>query len=527
MQNNPPTSSLAAEPHGAGSEISKERVPLKETAVAIQALRPKGELWLLAGLLTAYGTIYSVGLEDLYQTMNLLGPVALAVILGWSCYRAASTSLITIWAPLFWFRLACAVYFGFGSIVPIISDEPTRQYIYTLYRFTTETAFKVNVIFSFGVFVVLAYSYMLLGKRHTTTDAPIGEDHARDDRHDRTLFYSVVFLIAGGALRYGINIPQHMGLFDFVVPGIISTLSKSYYVGVYLLILHSNTHRRILPLAFSIVAIDILCSVATFAKTELLLILIFSVLGLIHRRNRATVIVAGSLVILLSYFSFQPLVDYGRAEITARYGSIRGGGLDDRLQIVSRYFDGGYERVATQIDRGLSRLSYTNAAAFVVDRFDLGAPGATFSEAAAVLVPRVLWPDKPVISQLGADLDYLVYGRIGTSSLGIGHFAEAYWNFGWIGIPFVMAILAIILTVASRVSLNIMASRDWLYLPVVFLSVNMGIRVDGHFVPDILGPAWTTLLLWLSLTALKALAPNLLGQRPPMRLESPGATKWA
>jgi len=488
----------------------------QDEALALRSLRRAGELWLLAGLLTAYGVVYSVGLEGLYETMNLLGPFALALILGWSCYKGVSASFVTIWAPLLWFRLACSVYFGFGSLVPIISDEPTRQYIYTLYRFTTETAFKVNLIFCFGIFMVLVCSYVFLGipAERRRVEPTRG---AQAEIKDNTLFYAALFLVVGGVLRYGIDIPYQIGLFDFVVPGAISALSKSYYVGVYLLILHANNHRSLWPVAVAIIVIDVSCSIATFAKTELLLILIFSVLGLIHRKNRTVVIVVGSLVVLLSYFSFQPLVDYGRAEIAARYGGIRGGGLGDRLQIVGRFFEGGYERVATPIDRGLSRLSYTNAAAFVVDRFDAGAPGTTFSEAAAVLVPRVLWPEKPIISQLGSDLDYLVYGRVGTSSLGIGHFAEAYWNFGWIGIPFVMAILAIILTVTSRVSIGIIARRDWLYLPVVFLSINMGIRVDGHFVPDILGPAWTTLLLWMFLTALKAMAPNLLGQHVPMR----------
>lgn len=505
---------------------SGDRDPWQEEALAIQSLRRAGELWLLAGLLAAYGIVYSVELETLYATMNLMGPIALALILGWSCYRGVSASFVTIWAPLLWFRIACAVYFGLGSIVPIIADEPTRQYIYTLYRFTTETAFKVNVIFCLGVFMVLTCSFVLLGIS-TGRRADVKLSHSVQDKaEDRTLFYAILFLVGGGILRYGIDIPYQIGLFDFVVPGAVGALSKSYYVGVYLLILHASDHRNVWPIAIAIVLIDVLCSIATFAKTELLLILIFSVLGLIRRKNRAVVVVVGSLVVLLSYFSFQPLVDYGRAEIAAQYGSIRGGGLSDRLQIVGRFFEGGYERVATPIDRGLSRLSYTNTAAFVVDRFDAGAPGTTFTEAAAVLIPRVLWPDKPIISQLGADLNYLVYGQVG-SSLGIGHFAEAYWNFGWIGIPFVMAVLAIILTVTSRVSIGIVARRDWIYLPVVFLSVNIGIRVDGHFVPDILGPAWTTLLLWIGLGFLKAMAPNLLGRRLPIRSETSGASTWA
>src|SRR6185437_16813150 len=97
------------------------------------------------------------------------------------------------------------------------------------------------------------------------------------------------------------------------------------------------------------------------------------------------------------------------------------------------YLDGGREATVLTRQSGLSRLSYVNIDAFVVDRYDSGVPGDTFHNAGAVVIPRVLWPNKPIITQLGSDLNLRVFGQEG-SSLGIGHFAEAYWNFGWWGI---------------------------------------------------------------------------------------------
>ena len=155
-----------------------------------------------------------------------------------------------------------------------------------------------------------------------------------------------------------------------------------------------------------------------------------------------------------------------------------------------------------------------NVDSYVVSRYDAGMPGYTLGDAAAVLVPRVFWPGKPIITQLGADLNFLVFRQVG-SSLGVGHFAEAYWNFGWLGIVPFMFVLALILTIFSLVSMGIVARKDWLFFPVVFIGVYMGIRVDGFFVPDILGPAWMALVLGagLSIARLFLLSPAGLRSR--------------
>jgi hypothetical protein len=179
---------------------------------------------------------------------------------------------------------------------------------------------------------------------------------------------------------------------------------------------------------------------------------------------------------------------------------------------VQTYLDGGGKASASARQGGLSRMSYVNADAFVIDRYDAGTPGDALRNAAAIFIPRMLWPSKPIITQLGEDLNFLVSGRNG-SSMGIGHFAEAYWDFGWGGIAPFMAALALILSVYTKISMRIMARQDWLLLPVVFIGVNMGLRVDGHFVPDVLGPAWIAVCIGFSLVAIRTVLGTLTSSR--------------
>lgn len=471
-----------------GAFAAGAQTPGRIAARAIRSMRRPTELAGLGGLLVLYGFVYVLGVAELYPAMNIAGPVVLCTVLGWSAYRIVERNPIAVWAPLFWFRVACAVYFGFGALVPHIVNEETLQRIYALHYFDDALNLKVNLVYCLGIFCTLVFSFLFLGlNRGGAQRAGAGD---AQPGIDRTLFFALVFLLVGGGLRYGVTIPHGFGLTSYTLPGAISTLGNMYYVGIYLLIFHAlGSNRRVLLIAIALVVIEILVSVASFAKMNLMLILIFSFLGFISRDVTRGKVLAGAAFVLFSYFAFQPLVEYGRTETALRYGAISGAGLVERMDIVQGYFGSGNSRAAASSQDGLIRLSYVSVAAFAIDRYDAGVKLDTLGNAAAVLVPRLLWPGKPIITRLGSDFHFMVFRQVG-SALGIGHFAEAYGNFGWIGIAPFMAVLALILSVFSRVSVAIVARKDWLFLPVVFLGVNMGFRVDGHFVPDILGTAW-------------------------------------
>lgn len=463
-------------------------------------MRRPAELVGLGSLLVFYGFVHMLGVAELYSAMNIVGPIVLCAILGWSAFRIVEGNPIAVWAPLFWFRIACATYYGFGALVPHIVDEETLQRIFSLYHFDDALNLKINLIYCFGIFCTLLFSWLFLGGNK------VGErrEEAGGGRlqADRTLLFALFFLFVGGGLRYGVILPYAFGLIDFTLPGAVGALSKVYYVGIFLFIVHGTDHsRKVLFWVSVLVAIEIAVSVASFAKMDLLLILIFSFLGLINRHVTKTRVFVGASCILFVYFASQPLVGFGRTELALRYGGVSGVGLIERWEIVQDYFDEGHGVVPSTLQGGLSRLSYVNVAAFAVDRYDAGVPGSTFENAGAVFIPRLLWSGKPIITQTGTDLYFHVRGRYG-SALGVGHFAEAYWNFGWTGIVPFMAVLALILSIFSRVSMTIVARKDWFLLPVVILGVNMGLRVDGHFVSDILGPAWIAIVfgagLWMA-----------------------------
>lgn len=474
---------------------------------AISALQRRKEAALLFILTLGYAIAFAIASPFITAAANIIGPLSLALILLTSCYKMAERAPIIVWAPLFWFRLSSAIYFGIGPIIPHIVDDQILTQIYALYYYSDNTALKVNLITSAGLFVSLFASIYLI--RWVCKN--VKSINKFKLANFSILPFAITFLISGCILRYGLVLPYTFGLSSVTLAGSVSAASNAFYVGIYLIIVYAVNNRPfLLPFIILLVGFEVFISVISFAKTDLLLILIFSFMGFISNKVSKYRIVTGVVIIALAYSLFQPLVGFGRAQIAMRYGEIRGASLQERFDIVQTYLDGDDALTVTGQD-GLARLSYMNVNAFVVDRYDAGQPGRTLNYAAAVFVPRAFWPNKPVITDLGSDLNFEVFGRR-SSSLGAGLFSEAYWNFGWAGIPIMMIITSIILSIFTITSMRIMSLRDWFFLPFVFLGVYIGLRVDGFFVPDVLGMGWIAVVLGCALMLVR----NLFRLRAPV-----------
>jgi hypothetical protein len=124
-------------------------------------------------------------------------------------------------------------------------------------------------------------------------------------------------------------------------------------------------------------------------------------------------------------------------------------------------------------------VSFVNVAAFVVAQYDHGLPGDSLRDTLYSFIPRFLWPEKPVVL-LGGELATLVSGEVG-NQISPGYFAEAYWNFGWIGLPLLLVPVGFFFNVATHFAARVIEREDWLYLPVLFLSLKVGMQIDSFY----------------------------------------------
>jgi len=195
---------------------------------------------------------------------------------------------------------------------------------------------------------------------------------------------------------------------------------------------------------------------------------------------------AGTLVVAV-YFILTPIVNHGRSEIALRYGSNTQAGLVERSEVLFEYFIIDPDlRQKDDIQGEFSRLSYVSASTFVIHLYDTGHPGDWPKILPAVFVPRLLWPEKPIVTNIGRDINELATGRR-TSSVGAGVFADTYWAMGWLGVILFMSVYGIIIGGLTRFTFFVMRDERWIYFPVVLIALRQGLRTDGHYIADVAG----------------------------------------
>ena len=97
----------------------------------------------------------------------------------------------------------------------------------------------------------------------------------------------------------------------------------------------------------------------------------------------------------------------------------------------------------------LARFSPTQFSAHFISSYDNNYPGESLDKAFVVLVPRIFWPEKPIINP-GKEFDTVWRDWDIFSSLAIGFPAEAYWNNGWTAVVFVSLYIGLMLGWFSR-----------------------------------------------------------------------------
>jgi hypothetical protein len=175
--------------------------------------------------------------------------------------------------------------------------------------------------------------------------------------------------------------------------------------------------------------------------------------------------------------------------------------LSDRVQFWieesfnqwSTAFGGDYSSSSGRlVVQAAQRASLLTQVAHVLDVTPSEVPyqgGQTYSYLAITLIPRFLWPDKPSINE--ANQFYQVaYGLTDPKSLqyvsiSVGAMAEAYINFGWIGVAGMMFAIGLLLQLYDRYFLsnhrNLLMSMIGITLLPQFLSIEgqLGVYIGG------------------------------------------------
>ena len=439
--------------------------------------------WEFPGVILLVALLAAAEISDWRAegTMNYVAPVWLSFVLGVSALKMGLADHRAIWAPLFWFRAATVVSFGVGSVTPLIANDATRLYLESFYIFTSADIQRVNLVVAVGVACVLGAN-LVFERLVGTSEQAVGrtrEIRAGDD----ALRIGVGMYVVGFAVNYLLVIPSSMGATSIVIPGFIVNLTAFQLVGISLLTIWAFGKSRMSLLGILLlVAFDSAVGILLFSKAMAMYPLLAFMIGMLSYRLTFARLASAALILWFVLDFLQPWVAYARNE-SSRMFSLVGAqaGFSDVTKILVSYFDAQQVFDAPgAIQQTLVRVSFVNSAAFVISQYDHGLPGSSLTEAVYSVIPRFLWPEKPVIHVAG-DLATLATGTIG-NSISAGYFAESYWNFGWIGLPLLLCPVGVVFNLATRFAARVIERKDWLYLPILFLNLRIALQVDAWYV---------------------------------------------
>ncbi|WP_114521141.1 hypothetical protein [Altererythrobacter sp. ZODW24] len=411
-----------------------------------------------------------------------------AVLIGFLLLSSASAySLIkfdayNVWAPSTLFLLSSAVFLGFGPLAYNFGNEGTKTYL--ALRAPAADAWQVNqantlsLAGQLGIYVGMAFMFGAKSDRFTASV-----------KGTRAIMFSptvlaAVFTGAGLAFKYLIYFPSIWGLIDLTVPGILTQINALAAIGfglwAYVAIRSGPTAIAIFLLFWSV---DLGLTTLAFSKRWIVLAMVFPLAGYYLARRNIIMTTVFAAIIVAAYVMAQPMVTF------ARYA----GGSDDaaldfskRAAIVTEYVVDRPEVSQRSIYEGSqrwwTRLDASGRQAFAMQLHDSGEKSHSLDSLPIIFIPRVIWPDKPIIEPPGKKFYFLVTGRM-NNNMPISIYGDLYWQFGWLGILFGTPIIGAILALMVKLIMPEMRRENFVYFPAVLIGMQLAlIGANGYLI---------------------------------------------
>jgi len=387
---------------------------------------------------------------------------------------------LAIWTPLPWFFAAWAAYYGLGPLAYRYGTPETVAYMDALYPVDERALLRTNLLNVISLVAVLL-GVTLFSRVSIRLFRPTKSSGGHDPWRVALLFLGI-----GVPVKYLLELPYLLGLVDYVLPGAVQYFGSFSGLAILPLgVAAAEGRRGARTLLWAVVAAETVVGLVMLAKLQILKTVLLVALAQWAGRSDTRRLVVTGLVVAVGYVAVvSPFVDFARA----RLGRASAQNLAELRLVAGAYGSEGRQTLADLlpgVQGWWSRLSYSNTQAFAMDQYDQGRPGWTFGMLGYVFVPRILYADKTVMTA-GKDFDYLILGR-GTSSTGLGFAAEAYWNGGWLFVVVVGLFVGVLFAILGSIAVRAVRLRRWLYVPLIFMTIHLGLRPDDWFVPTYIG----------------------------------------
>jgi hypothetical protein len=445
---------------------------------------------------------------------NTWEPLVLGVALGFVALRLFVGRPSSAWTAYAWSLLSLMAFFCVGPLIYTWGGPGAVKYALSFLPLNERDLLRTNLLTALGML-----SYFLGVRLVSFWQGPrLGEGTFRFTTRPRLLALAVTFLVIGAVLNIAVMYPYDLQLSNRIYPGVLINFGDMYLLGLMILVylVAKGDKRLLVPLALLWLP-QLFVTLVSFDKYPLLLSILIPALGAYLARPRFGRLALTAVLVVLGLFFGERFALWGRIEydrihpqphrlltaliargtLAADYFAISSGVLkissaQKPVRLLPHLHLEKPKKVLPYPGYALAwgRLNYAAEEWFAMNLYDHGRPGHTLKPALYIFIPRLLWPQKPDITEAGNRFYALAtHGGKGTS-LGLGIFGEGYWNGGWSGVVGLSFLTGIILGIMSILSTKWIEEGAFQYLPSILIGVLAGQgSLVGLFVTFVMGPA--------------------------------------
>lgn len=458
--------------------------PYESVPFAAARLR-QPDLLKTVGLLLILLLLYLLGADGTFlerPTLNATVPFLLMIICLVSAYSLIRRNVVTIFTPVSWIFLSSAAYYGWGALIYHWGSKESVGLIHDFYYVDELVLWRTNVLDIVGLATILASFSLALRVFPLRNPAgpPIFTGRA-------TRRFVLVCLFLGAPFRYLlVPLDNNSDILGKFIPSQLLKLQEMVSYAIMLMVWQAvsdrRSWRRVLPW---LLGVELVLRVTSGSKMEFFMFLLPVFLGFFLAMPRPRLLATASV---LGIFVWLFTVNVTRAiRQEWRFGG--GQTVGERIDVLFSVFRVDEDPARTPWRPGVqnwwTRLSYSGAQSFCLDSYDRGMPGDTFRIWYWAFVPRALVPSKPEMT-LGQSFNLAVTGNPNSHSAP-GLFAEAYWNGGWTYVVVVSIYVGLLFLALTHIATYCLLRSDFRWLPMVWVGILNGIRIDDWTVATYLG----------------------------------------
>jgi hypothetical protein len=432
--------------------------------------------------------------NETFRIANVIGPLSYAALCLFAVVAMLRRGYIEVWSPLVPFLAVSGIAFGFGPLTYYFGSDELLNYIEIAYQPNAFEILRTNLLNALGGFFVVL-GYQLGSKVARRISFPAQPPLLIGDIYRLFIF---LFLIAV-PVKYFVYLPYIFGFGAESLPGIVLSISKLTLICIFLAAYLATKFRRSFWLmTVALVTAEAAVALPTFGKAEFTLPFVMAAVGAFYGRPERSVVLASLATFVLALSFILPLSS------TARSLGIPYQPFDERIAFIADYVSGHVEptqQSLTGLEQMWVRQTFSPVEAFLMNQYDEGLPGNSFRNVFAVFIPRALWTDKPIITNLGIELNEMVFGA-NTSSLAPTIFADTYWNGGWGLVVCVALFVGVVFSVMANRSKGYLARGELRYLPIALMGLMYGASVESAFVTTFMGALPIMIATWIGIRIL-------------------------